>query len=47
MQKKRQKGKKYQNRKKHYTNNKFLQNSKKMEKEISAFCLVTFEPIKI
>ena len=42
-----QKGKKCQNREKHYTNNKFLQNSKKMEKEIFAFCVITFELIKI
>ena len=42
-----QRGKNYQNRKKHYTNNKFLQNRTKTKMEKIAFCVITFDPIKI
>ena len=33
--------------KKHYTNNKFFTKWKNTEREILAFCVITFEPIKI
>ena len=45
--KKTQKGKNHQNRKKYYTNNKFFTKLKKTEREIFAFYVITFKPIKI
>ena len=38
---------KHKKEKKHYTTQKFFTKLKKTNKEIFAFCVTTFEPIKI